>query len=367
MKKIVSALLFCLFVSEGSAQRSTLFKNKKELHAYLISKLVWSPDIKIENTKNDLLKEYFEQAAPYIKKIIDTIEYTLVRSRKPLLLYESPFAHRDDYLSPFMIKYYHEQIAIAIVETLRNSKILKRVDKFAQTFRFADIEIAKAMINTDNWIFEKRNDTTLVLKTYYDSLLTEFSDKSKVFGNPVLYQISSIPGVYETRTRHFLNTAIEKHLAVGAKISFKELYNSQYKANGLHSLIDGIHGFDKWEVLWQGWLGKDLAATIDLGSSKQIHQVKMNFMDDNRNLILAPASLKVEISNDGKNFTQAGVILNSNAGAKFEKQIVLLELNLSNPVQARFLKVTVKNIGKLPKWRGVAGDSWLFTDEIVLK
>ena len=156
-------------------------------------------------------------------------------------------------------------------------------------------------------------------------------------------------------------------MAVGAKISFKELYDRKYTANGPQSLIDGIHGFENWEVLWQGWHGKDLVATIDLGSSKQIHQVKMNFMDDNKNLILAPALLTVEISTDGKNFNNAGTVVNPHAGAKLENQIVPMGINLTSPVQTKFLRVTVKNIGKLPAWRGLNGDAWLFTDEIVVE
>jgi hypothetical protein len=339
----------------------------EELRAYLISKLLWNMDIDIDSVKNDFLKGYYEEAAPFIKNILDTMEYVLKKSGKPLLIYEHPFAHRDDYLSPSLIKFYYEQIGRAIIETLRNSKVLRRVDKFAQAFRFADIEVAKTMINTDHWIFEKTNDTILVLKTYYDSLLSEFTGKCKVFGPPVLHETSLPPDEYETRTRNYFNTGIEKHLAVGKKLSFKEPYNQQYKANGPQSLVDGIHGFEKWEALWQGWWGKDIVATIDLGTLKNIQQVKMNFMDDNQSWIMAPASFTVEISNDGKSFTNAGTVTNQQAGAKLEKQIVPLELTLTKPVQAKYIRVTVKNIGKLPAWRGVNGDAWIFTDEIVVK
>jgi len=295
------------------------------------------------------------------------MEYVLKASGKPLLIYEHPFAHRDDYLSPGMMKYYHEQIARAMIETLHNSKVLKRVDKFAQPFRFADIEVARMMINTDFWIFEKTNANKLVIKNYYDSLLTEFAGKCKVFGPPVLHETSMPPEEYETKTRNYFNTAIEDHLAFGAKISFAKPYDQPYKANGPQSLVDGIHGFEKWETLWQGWWGKDIISTIELGSIKEIKLVKMNFMDDNQSWILAPASFTVETSMDGKNFKQIGTATNSKSGEKLTKQIVTLNLNLTNPVKAKFIRVIVKNIGKLPGWRGVQGDAWIFTDEIVVK
>jgi hypothetical protein len=339
----------------------------EELRAYLISKLLWNMDINIDSVKDDFLNGYYQAAAPNIKRILDTMELVLKKSGKPLLIYEHPFAHRDDYLSPELIKFYHEQLAIAFIQTYQDSKILKRVDKFAQGFRYADIEVAKAMINTDHWIFEKDKDKKLVLKNYYDSLLSEFTGKCKTFGPPVLHETSLPPDEYETKTRNYFNTAIEDHLAAGAKLSFATPYNQQYKANGPQSLVDGIHGYEKWEALWQGWWGKDIVATIDLGKAKEIHLVKMNFMDDNQSWILAPASMKVEISTDGKIFTEAGKTTNPNEGTKLEKQIVPLEVNLTKPAQARFIKVIVKNIGKLPAWRGVNGDAWVFTDEIVVK
>jgi hypothetical protein len=339
----------------------------EELRTYLISKLLWNPDINIDSVKNDFLIGYYEGAAPFIKNILDSMEHELKKSGKPLLIYEHPFAHRDDYLSPQLMKFYHEQIGLAFIGTLRNSKALRRVDKFAQALRYADIEVAKMMINTDYWIFERKEDNSLDIKNYYDSLLNEFAGKCGVFGPPVLHETSLTPEEYETRTRNYFKNAIEKHLAVDAKISFQNIYNEQYKANGLQSLIDGIHGFEKWETLWQGWWGKDLIATIDLGSSKKIQQLKMNFMDDNQSWILAPQSVKLEISTDGKTFKEAGTAVNKNAGVKLEKQIVPIELNLTAPVEAKFIRVTVKNIGKLPLWRGVKGDAWLFTDEIVVK
>jgi len=213
MKKLTLVIIFFFFISYSFGQQSTVFKTEQELKNYLITQLVWNPDKGFDSKKKDFLKNYFAEAAPYIKNIIDTIAYTLKKERKQFILYKQPYPHRDDYLTPQLIQYYHQQIGIAIIETLANSKALKRVDKFAQTFRYADIEIAKTMVKTDYWVFEKANDTTLVLKPYYDSLLNEFIDKSRIFGLPVLYEgLTSIED-YERKTRNYFNTMIEKHLS----------------------------------------------------------------------------------------------------------------------------------------------------------
>ena len=170
MKNLILFAVFYCIVSFASAQQYKVFKTKNELRTYLISKMIWNPDSTMDSRKKDFLENYFGRAAPYIKNIIDTIVYTLEKPGKLVLLYKHPSAHRDDYLSPSMMKYYHLLIAIAMIETLDKPKLLKRVDKFAQTFRYADIEVAKVMINTNNWIFEKANESTLALKTYYDRL-----------------------------------------------------------------------------------------------------------------------------------------------------------------------------------------------------
>jgi Domain of unknown function (DUF4838) len=213
MKNLLTSIIFISFATYVNAQRFRSFKTEQELKTYLISKLVWDPEPGFDNKKKDFLKRYFANAAPYVKNIIDTIAYTLKKERKQYILYKQPNSHRDDYLTPQLIQYYHQQIGIAIIETLGNSKALKRVDKFAQTFRYADIEIAKTMVKTDYWVFEKANDTALVLKPYYDSLLNEFIDKSRLFGLPVLYEgLTSIED-YERKTRNYFNTMIEKHLS----------------------------------------------------------------------------------------------------------------------------------------------------------
>jgi len=72
------------------------------------------------------------------------------------------------------------------------------------------------------------------------------------------------------------------------------------------------------------------------------------------------------ISNDGNNFTSAGIVKNTVAD---KSEIVIREfgVNLAKTT-ARYIKVVAKNYGKLPDWHlGAGGDSWLFIDEIVVE
>ena len=90
-------------------------------------------------------------------------------------------------------------------------------------------------------------------------------------------------------------------------------------------------------------------------------------MDDNQSWILAPESVAFEISLDGKKYFPIAQVKNEKAGLQIDKQIVPFQYELTQPSQARFLRVIAKNIGNMPKWRGVEGKAWLFVDEIVVK
>jgi hypothetical protein len=70
---------------------------------------------------------------------------------------------------------------------------------------------------------------------------------------------------------------------------------------------------------------------------------------------------------DGVTYTPTASFANPDAGKKIEKQVVKFSVPFEKPVEARYLKVHIKNLGKLPPWRGINGKAWLFVDEIVVK
>jgi hypothetical protein len=55
---------------------------------------------------------------------------------------------------------------------------------------------------------------------------------------------------------------------------------------------------------------------------------------------------------------------NLQKGLKLPVGIHELKAEFQVPIQTRYLKIKINKLGKIPAWRGVNGDAWMFIDEI---
>ena len=153
------------------------------------------------------------------------------------------------------------------------------------------------------------------------------------------------------------------------KIKLYTDYENQYNAGGNDALIDGILGTEDFRTgTWQGYSDTDLNAVVDLGKVRQIHNVKISFLRDQRSWIFLPKDLKIVTSSDGVNFKNY-------KDWKFKSptntdDIKIKTIDFSKSTKARYIKVMAKNYGDLPKWHVGApfdGKAWIFVDEIQIK
>lgn len=144
----------------------------------------------------------------------------------------------------------------------------------------------------------------------------------------------------------------------------------QYAENGEEGLIDRLYGTTNYRVGgWQGW-AQDLVATVDLLESKEIHTVGVDCLEEMRSWIFFPASVVVEVSDDGKHYRPYGRVDNTNYPATLARQeeANTHTFSVTGNDMARYVKIHAVNYGKLPKWHISAGEqAWLFADEIVIE
>ena len=145
-------------------------------------------------------------------------------------------------------------------------------------------------------------------------------------------------------------------------------YNRQYTAGGETGIIDGEFGSVNWRVGgWQGYQSQDFTAVIDLVKTKKISCIGGNFLQDTRSWILFPNSIETEISLDGKSFTKVGKQQNTVSAENYELITQKMETCFVSQ-KARYIRIKVKNFGKLPEWhQGYGGDAFIFVDEIWVK
>lgn len=167
--------------------------------------------------------------------------------------------------------------------------------------------------------------------------------------------------------RYLLHHAGMGHLAK-LNTSYSS-YNATYSAGGDNALADGCLGSDNSyaDGHWQGYWGEDIDAVYDFGKSTAVNSICMRFLQCSVNWVLAPQTIEVYTSDNGKDWKLAHTArLNPDfrdVGYKVRTN-TLRNLDLST----RHLRVVAKNPGPLPQWHGSKGQpSYLFCDEIVIE
>jgi len=156
------------------------------------------------------------------------------------------------------------------------------------------------------------------------------------------------------------------HKAVGKNVTYANPVSRYYPADGPNTLTDGVRGTVAVNKYWHGLQGKDLIATIDMGTETSIQNISIGCLQHYSDWIFLPQSVSFEISNDGINFTNLGTV--KNTISPDEKSRVIQDFSLNFPAQkARYIRVTAKNLGLCPKGHpGEGKPAWVFADEIMV-
>ena len=146
-------------------------------------------------------------------------------------------------------------------------------------------------------------------------------------------------------------------------------YQAKYSGGGDNALADGVMGSDETytDGHWQGYWGKDIDISLDLGSSTAVKSITMRFFHNANDWILTPKTIEVYTSSDGTTWKlahteQFNPDFRDRGGFVRTNTIRNLKLN------TRHLRVVAKNPGPLPEWHLAKGnDSWIFCDEVIVE
>ena len=70
-----------------------------EMRTYMVSKLMWNPDLDCDSLMHAFMNGYYGKAAPYIYQYEKKLEGALLASGKDLWIYDSPVTHKDGMLN----------------------------------------------------------------------------------------------------------------------------------------------------------------------------------------------------------------------------------------------------------------------------
>ena len=145
-------------------------------------------------------------------------------------------------------------------------------------------------------------------------------------------------------------------------------YRPEYSGGGDNALLDGNLGSDDYtDGHWQGFYGIDADLEIDLGSITKVNALNIGFMVNAHDWILRPDVVEVYTSNDGKNYKPLKTF-NLSTNIPLKGNHTFRERFATPNLSTRYLRIVVKNPGKLPEGLpGTGYDSWVFMDEVMVE
>ncbi len=115
------------------------------LRAYLIDKLLWNPEINIDETMQDFLTGYYGNASKKIKEYIDLIHNNnMEHSDYKMSIFGKPIEEKDSFLSDSLITVYNKIFDDAEKSVAGSPEVLERVKTARLPVYYAMLEIAKA-------------------------------------------------------------------------------------------------------------------------------------------------------------------------------------------------------------------------------
>ena len=206
---------------------------------------------------------------------------------------------------------------------------------------------------------------------YYSMDGTEPTIMSKRYTTPLNIDKSVVLkaiAVNGKGVKSFITTAVYKKIPHNWTVQYNTNYEQQYDGGGVDGLIDGITGTIDWRKgNWQGYQKTDVDFVVDLKAVKPVSKINVRFLQDTKAWIVMPKQVTIEVSTDGKNFTQIYKGQKLLYISNLQPQIMDVEPSFV-ATTARYVRVKAVQYGKLPKWHeGAGGDTHIFIDEIQIQ
>ncbi len=142
----------------------------------------------------------------------------------------------------------------------------------------------------------------------------------------------------------------------------------KYPALGAASLSDGKISDVQGGDTWLGYQGDNLSAILDFGSVQSCSNAYIHCFENNAPWIFMPRSISVWASQDGKRYQPCGNRILPANKSMGNPNVQLLAVPFNQPIQARYFKILVENLGKNPAWHPNKGEPcWIFVDEVILE
>lgn len=211
------------------------------------------------------------------------------------------------------------------------------------------------------------------IKFHYTTDGSEPSIRSRSFTD--LFDVSRPALIKVAPFRHGRQVDLSKQVAltanaaIGGSIKYANPIDTRYAKAGEAALIDGIVGSrDHNDGIWVGWQGADLDAVIDLGRPRKLTSVSVNFLQQSSSWIVLPRRVSMSASEDMETWVDLKTIDTGADAMDMDTSVRTITFKPRKAITARYVRVNAVRFGKLPPGHnGAGGESWIFSDEIIVR
>ncbi len=336
-----------------------------ELRSYIMAKLLWNPSADVDAIMNDFLNGFYGDAGPHLRKYIDQMRKALVESDGPLTIYGYPWDGYQTYLTPALLHEYTSYFDDAEAAVSDQPDILARVEKARLPLEFAILEISKRNVTEAYSLFSKSRKRWEV-KLGMQEKMEQFVQDANRFQFKRLHEMGFTPNEYHKSMNYYFENGITDHLAYGATVNVKDPYSDKYPVGGETALTDGLRGTNDYHFNWLGFEGYEMNAVVDMGKTRKINNISVNFLQDAKSWVWIPHTVIFSGSTDGVNYQQIKFARKKTDEYDYEKIIESFSTKVDH-IPFQFIRITTESFTQCPDWHlGAGGKAWIFADEIVI-
>ncbi|WP_242155818.1 DUF4838 domain-containing protein [Aestuariivivens sediminis] len=328
-----------------------------ELRSYLMAKLLWNPDLIVDDLITEFTNGYYHEAGVYVKAYINTIHAELQNFPEFFLfLYGDPSQAFDSYLSPTLLKNYRTLFDNAEKSVAHKPQVLKRVKAARLSVDYAILEACRKHLSDDFVL----NESSLTLIQHFIKSCKEANITQM---NEMGYTVKDYGETYSKS----IEVAMQPNKASGKPVTLLTK-PKKYAEENPQALTDGALGGSNFYANWLGFEGNDLIATVDLETQEEISYLSTSFLQVTNHIVFFPIQVRYYGSVDGDHYTLLGTVINNEPLRKTSKvnDIKSFDLNISK-TNFRFIKIEAVNYKKAPLWHNASGlASWVFADEVII-
>lgn len=345
------------------------FGDMSEWNSYLYASLLWNPRLNKDSLFKDFTAGYYGKTTEQVQTYIAALARQVPETKARLDIYGSPIASSKDYLSPERVRQLSDLLSHAEKQAGGDTAVQRRLIKLRLPLEYTILEQSKFYGIEPFGFLETANEQTTLRKDW-PSKVNNFVQKAKQAGVTEMAEGGKNPDEYLKAWEQLFDATtrlLSYNKAFGKPVVLTHPFTPEYTLKKERTLTDALPGTEDFSYNWLFTYGNDMIATIDLEKETAISSIQMNFLSDARHYIFLPNSIVVEISSNGKDFTQIGK--ETIPVPEEDYNITIKPFIFQSNTNARYIRVKATVTTAIPAWRMAAATRKpaLCIDEVYVK